>query len=224
MKMARVRSYSGRRPGHAVEAAILCGATEPVNEPGPGLVSAPIPVAPEERGARRGTSTQADVASCRGRVASHRRLIGGPTCRHRHHRRGAVGDPRVVRPPGLVRAQAGVGSPEFSEKHAGGRFCLADRVARFGVIDECRKHKGVVVGQQRRARRRRHAVARPAQRWPGASACERPVLEPGAGFWVGSSLRGWPPLILRVTAKRSAALAAPLCGAARLQPKECATA
>jgi hypothetical protein len=135
MKMARVRSYSGRRPGHAVEAAILCGATEPVNEPGPGLVSAPIPVVPEERGARRGTSTQADVASCRGRIASHRSLIGGPTCRHRHHRRRAVGDPRVVRPAGLVRARAGLGSPEFSEKHAGGRFCLADRVARFGVID-----------------------------------------------------------------------------------------
>ena len=40
------------------------------------------------------------------------------------------------------------------------------------------------------------------------------------GFWVGSSLRGWPPLILRLTAERSAALAAPLCGAAHLQPKK----
>ena len=87
-------------------------------------------------------------------------------------------------------------------------------------IDECRKLKGAVVSQKRRARRRRHAVARRAQRWPGASARQRPVLEPVAGFWVGSSLRGWPPLILRLTAERSAARAAPLCGAARLQPKE----
>jgi hypothetical protein len=35
-----------------------------------------------------------------------------------------------------------------------------------------------------------------------------------------SSLCGWPPLFLRLSAKRSAALAAPRCGAAHLQPKE----
>jgi hypothetical protein len=35
-----------------------------------------------------------------------------------------------------------------------------------------------------------------------------------------NSLCGWPSLIRRLTAERSAALAAPLCGAAHLQPKE----
>ena len=60
----------------------------------------------------------------------------------------------------LLPYPASVGSTEAAK----------DVVARFGVIDECRKLKGVVVGQKRRARRRRHAVARPAQRWPGASA------------------------------------------------------
>ena len=39
-------------------------------------------------------------------------------------------------PTGGARARSGRGGlPEFSEKHAGGRVCLADRVARFGRID-----------------------------------------------------------------------------------------
>jgi hypothetical protein len=47
-----------------------------------------------------------------------------------------------------------------------------------------------------------------------------PYLSPLLASGGGSSLRGWPPLILRLTAKRSAALAASLCDAARLQPME----
>ena len=45
-------------------------------------------------------------------------------------------------------------------------------------------------------------------------------LKPVAGLWVGSSLRGWPSLPLRLTADRSSAHAAPPCDAARLQPTE----
>ena len=47
-----------------------------------------------------------------------------------------------------------------------------------------------------------------------------PLPVPG---WV-AHCAAWPPLILRLTAERSAACAAPPCGAARLHQKKCPTA
>jgi len=47
-----------------------------------------------------------------------------------------------------------------------------------------------------------------------------PYLSPLPASGGGSSVRGWPSLILRLTVKHSAPLAGSLCDAARLQPKE----
>jgi hypothetical protein len=57
MNMASSPLIPGVHTGRVVEAASRCGTSEPVNELGPGLDSAPIPIAPEERGARRATCT-----------------------------------------------------------------------------------------------------------------------------------------------------------------------
>src|SRR4051812_44778266 len=56
MKMASSSVYTGgRRPRRVDVAAVVFGALEPVNEPGPDLVIVPRPVAPGDRGAPRGT-------------------------------------------------------------------------------------------------------------------------------------------------------------------------
>ena len=57
MKMARDRLYSGRRPGHVVEAAILCGATEPVKHAEEPL---PRPTSPRAAGGSRAIAASSE--------------------------------------------------------------------------------------------------------------------------------------------------------------------